>query len=377
MLNHPANILPCRKGQSGSALIMALLVLLVMSIVVMGMATDSDLDLKISRNLQQKNEAFNNAETGIDVAIEMLRYSIYADKDPTNLHIGDFELPSYYGSLNDDFEIKSVNPLTPSMDRFLITSKGFSDGVLPAVQIVQSQVKHLKFMPNYSPPAAALSIFNPDPIINFGGNIGILGDENVDDDYIPSLYIDDVDSDFTEDDISGQAYTLDPPFDGIKNHDKQNYVTQSNDDWIATAEFFSDLAAKTDRYFNCPDDDPQDLGSPADPKISVLDGCDKLAGGTDDGAGILVIRNGIKISGNFQFDGLVIAIIESEDDEVDLIDLAGTPEINGAFVTAGSVSEVGLHGTPDIIYDKDSLDYADTAFNRKAIIVRESWKAIR
>ncbi|EFI36225.1 General secretion pathway protein K [Desulfonatronospira thiodismutans ASO3-1] len=64
------------NAQKGSALIMALLILLVMSIVVMGMATDSDLDLKISRNLQLKNEAFNNAETGIALATEALRHTV-------------------------------------------------------------------------------------------------------------------------------------------------------------------------------------------------------------------------------------------------------------------------------------------------------------
>ncbi len=62
-------------AQQGSALILAMLVMLVMSIVIMGMATDSDLDLKISRNLEMQKEAFNNAETGIALASEVLRES--------------------------------------------------------------------------------------------------------------------------------------------------------------------------------------------------------------------------------------------------------------------------------------------------------------
>lgn len=65
-----------QASEQGGALIMAMLVLMVMSIVIMGMATDADLDLKISRNLKLKNQAFNNAETGIALCTEALRYTL-------------------------------------------------------------------------------------------------------------------------------------------------------------------------------------------------------------------------------------------------------------------------------------------------------------
>ena len=68
-------------NQHGSVLVMALLIMMIMSIVVMGMAADTDMDLKISRNLQLKNEAFNNAETGIAVATELLRDSAQASNE--------------------------------------------------------------------------------------------------------------------------------------------------------------------------------------------------------------------------------------------------------------------------------------------------------
>jgi len=86
-----------------------------MSIVVMGMATDSDLDLKISRNLQLKNEAFNNAETGIDLAIESIRHSADSILDEgngqdntgvTNYDIYDYNLTIKEGlNLHDIYHI--------------------------------------------------------------------------------------------------------------------------------------------------------------------------------------------------------------------------------------------------------------------------------
>lgn len=63
-------------GQQGAALVMALLSMLVVSIIVIGYSTDVDMDIMISRNLQLKNQAFNWAETGTDIAQELVAYSV-------------------------------------------------------------------------------------------------------------------------------------------------------------------------------------------------------------------------------------------------------------------------------------------------------------
>lgn len=102
-----------RKQEQGGALILAILVMLVMSIVIMGMATDSDLDVKISRNLQLKNQAFNNAETGIAFAAEVVRQSAMLqwmgeNSSTTNINLsGDYRLKiiepdSGLGSIYDE-----------------------------------------------------------------------------------------------------------------------------------------------------------------------------------------------------------------------------------------------------------------------------------
>ncbi len=63
-------------GEKGAALVMSLIAMLVFSIIVIGYSTDTDIDLIISRNLERRNQALNWADTGLDVAEEMLAYSV-------------------------------------------------------------------------------------------------------------------------------------------------------------------------------------------------------------------------------------------------------------------------------------------------------------
>lgn len=65
-----------KDAQQGIVLVMALLVLLVMSVVIMGFSTDVKMDILISRNLQLKHQAFNWAETGMDIAEGLVGYSV-------------------------------------------------------------------------------------------------------------------------------------------------------------------------------------------------------------------------------------------------------------------------------------------------------------
>ena len=75
------------QSEEGVALILAVVVLTVLSVVIMGVSRDVDLDLGITRNFRLKHDAFNWAESGIDVAEEMIGYAIYsggkdAEKSP-------------------------------------------------------------------------------------------------------------------------------------------------------------------------------------------------------------------------------------------------------------------------------------------------------
>ncbi|WP_028574215.1 pilus assembly PilX family protein [Desulfonatronovibrio hydrogenovorans] len=85
-------------GQHGAALVMALLIMLVLSIIIIGFSTDVDLDLKISRNLQLKNQAFNWAETGLEVSEELVAYSMDTrGEEPQDFLIHN----SYLGQVTD------------------------------------------------------------------------------------------------------------------------------------------------------------------------------------------------------------------------------------------------------------------------------------
>lgn len=90
------------KHERGSALVLAMLVMLIMSIVITGMATDSDLDLKISRNLELKNQAFNNAESGIAVAAEVVRQAEMLVWLGENNDVDEIEM-----GFSDDYSLKT------------------------------------------------------------------------------------------------------------------------------------------------------------------------------------------------------------------------------------------------------------------------------
>lgn len=77
-MNHKSPLYPAAAGRTdqGAALVMSLIAMLVFSIIVIGYSTDTDIDLIISRNLERKNQALNWADTGIDIAEEMLAYSV-------------------------------------------------------------------------------------------------------------------------------------------------------------------------------------------------------------------------------------------------------------------------------------------------------------
>ncbi len=90
------NLLRCFRGHDtqgdhGIALVMALVILLVMSIIIMGYSTDVELDVYISRNLELKNQALYWAESGIDIVEELVGYSVDTrGGDPTTFAVDDY-----------------------------------------------------------------------------------------------------------------------------------------------------------------------------------------------------------------------------------------------------------------------------------------------
>jgi Tfp pilus assembly protein PilX len=61
-----------------------MVVLMILSIVVAGLSRDVSTDLKISRNVRLKSQAFNWAEAGFDVTEEMIAYALDSRGDDEN-----------------------------------------------------------------------------------------------------------------------------------------------------------------------------------------------------------------------------------------------------------------------------------------------------
>jgi Tfp pilus assembly protein PilX len=72
------------QSQSGVALIMAVVVLTVLSVMIMGVSRDVDLDLGITQNIRLKNDAFNWSEAGMDIAEEVIAFALDTRGDDAN-----------------------------------------------------------------------------------------------------------------------------------------------------------------------------------------------------------------------------------------------------------------------------------------------------
>lgn len=70
--------------ENGVALILAVVVLTVLSVIVMGVSKEVDLDLGITRNIRLKHDAFNWAEAGMDITEEMIAFSLDTRGDDAN-----------------------------------------------------------------------------------------------------------------------------------------------------------------------------------------------------------------------------------------------------------------------------------------------------
>ena len=64
------------QRENGVALIMAVVVLTVLSVMIMGVARDVDLDLGITANVRLQHDAFNWTQAGMDIAEEMIGYAV-------------------------------------------------------------------------------------------------------------------------------------------------------------------------------------------------------------------------------------------------------------------------------------------------------------
>lgn len=79
----PTNTCRLDRVQRGSALVLTLVIMVVLSVVIAGLSRDVRLDLDITGNIRQKDEAFNWAESSLSLAEEVIA-SLVEVRDGTN-----------------------------------------------------------------------------------------------------------------------------------------------------------------------------------------------------------------------------------------------------------------------------------------------------
>lgn len=84
-------VIPPRSRQTGAALFVGLVLLLVMTVLgVSGMNT-ATLELAMAGNAQAQQQAFQAAETGIDIAISQGAFTTFAPMPPLTITVGEAE----------------------------------------------------------------------------------------------------------------------------------------------------------------------------------------------------------------------------------------------------------------------------------------------
>ena len=73
----------CDRARQGSALVLTLVIMVILSVIIAGLSRDVRLDLDITGNIRQKDEAFNWAESSLSLTEEVIA-SLVEVRDGTN-----------------------------------------------------------------------------------------------------------------------------------------------------------------------------------------------------------------------------------------------------------------------------------------------------
>ncbi|MEX0681376.1 MAG: hypothetical protein WD097_08345 [Balneolales bacterium] len=195
------------------------------------------------------------------------------------------------------------------------------------------------------PVKGAVGFYGADAQANLSGNANIYGyDTNPDqsegsEDALPAIT-----AETEEDSLVNQSGNA--TYEGEPDFEQQELDGQELNDLVAMYE------SQADVY-----ESPADLGTPENPKITVLNEYEKLESNIN-AAGILIVKEGVTLDlrGDFSFEGLVI--VEGE------LDIRGNVSIYGALMfTDNALLEIddpdGTEGTftgnTDIYYSSSGL----------------------
>jgi Tfp pilus assembly protein PilX len=337
------------NNQKGMALITAILMLVVLSVIGIIAVNVTTIGAKITGNTRTSKQAFYVAEAGIEQARELLRSRIAGGSTVSaqlslvkgidgllvnSTNVANFsstdDVPfintttlvngSYTVYLTNDSS-DGVTSITDTNSHVTLTS--FGTGPDNSRAIIQATVLRVP-IPNL-PGAICL----PGPHVNFHA-----GDSNavtVDGEAYPAIAVNSPES-RTEaiagipekrlDQYTGEGYngTTDPITPSVMNK-------AFPDPWgnrLLLQTLYQNLQSMAD--YTSPTQPGFTLGSVADSKLVVIDGDYTVPGGTT-GAGILLVTGNLVFNGNIDYDGIILVIGKGSITR----DGAGNGNINGGI----------------------------------------------
>ena len=119
------------------------------------------------------------------------------------------------------------------------------------------------------------------------------------------------------------------------------------------------------------------LGTRANPKISIVTGNAKITG-TVDGAGILIVNGGVEIdlAGTFHYEGLVIIIGDNINDSSLEFNDKGNANILGATVVIGGEVDMRVKSSTAISYSSAALANLSEIWPKEAVNTSK-WKILK
>lgn len=333
-------------------LIICLGVLVALGYTFIGSANQHEGLIQRNVNSYYAMKARNTAFTGVQLAIQ--KYN----EDPTKS-----EFTNTSAAIEDANLTLSIKEIPyENADSLRVTSVSSVHGAEHRIVATYDIREKLQLVPDF---VSALSIATDNFTFDINGNSAQLNGTYPDPDVCPSK--------------SGVA---------VKSEDAKEYVgqysaitgTSGNEasvnsnlesEFTKAEDLIEMLEDQPDVQYLKGDQQVTEMGTKENPGIFFIEEDVKLAGGIEEGFGIMVVRSnadfdyegGLEVNGNFTFNGLVIFQNASE------FDAAGTPNINGTVLIGNSEGEgfyptnISIKGDVTVQYDCTAKKYAELAVN--------------
>jgi len=412
------------QNERGAVLIAALLIFVMLALTGIYTVYQSTTEMRIASNNKVSAQAFYVAEAGIEHAKALLREETLndvlqgADNNKNNVTdngriaelqngtCGDGTYTVYITDLPATFSNGSLvadggESWKDSNNRVFITSVGRVGG---AQKVIQVEVEKEDLVP---PDAdGALSIYTPSPVIEIKGSADVSGNNY----HVPASfdcgdsscngtinppYGSNIPGVFSENNLTFIEAEAEESEENDNSNDKDNgagnnkgvtgngcsisYCPDSivvgipkygNQYWV---DLTNQLIAMegTVTYTAAAASGKSTLGTRDEPQISYVTS-EVTFSSTIDGAGILIVRDGVHFTGNSHFEGVIIVLNNENDSEDEISWSTGNPAFYGTLVIAGTQpGTADLRGNPSVNYSSEAIENANKL---STIIKTRSWR---